>query len=1394
MSSVVRSSRLRSAVGAIVLSMAVACGGLLPATAVASPAPVDAPAVIPDSAADEATAAEFAKKGHKTVQVDDKTTEIAETVANPDGTLTQTQHLRPVRVKQNGAWVQPDSTLTPKAGALAPKAGTTDIGLSTGRGTARKSAGVQPLVRLDRDGTTAGFDWPGALPTPVVDGARAIYPEVMPGVDLQVDVDVDTVREVVVVKTAEAAKRVAKLDLTIPLGNGTVTKDADGSLHVRDAKGTEKFFASPAKMWDSSGVDADGRNFARGPAPGGHQAAVGQDLTGTKLTLTPDQKLLTAADTVYPVYVDPTWHDVYCGSCGRNHYLVQYACGSGKTPGFAEWDTDDNLRAGYVNDSQANCNGSHLVTARSFVEMNLGGLSGKKIYGSKLTLGLTNRGDCADRDLNKLVWAGGISPGLTFNSGPWWVDLATIRGCPTNVGFDVTATVASVAKDSPTWTFGLVSTDEGDFAAWKKYSPQVGFSVTYNSPPRQPTNLQIYNGTQGYPCVQGANRPVLGRTSTGYVVKANVSDPDNQDLGAYFRVYKGLVSRGPGNYVWDKKDFLDDNIGSDANTANRNAVYTLPLAEMNADGFYSWDTHSTDGKDEAWAVPCEVEVELSAPAAPVVASQTYPAGEYGGGPGRPGDFAFTVSNSPTTVDHYVWKLDNTAAPSCNGTEPGTVKPKAFNGPGTAAIAPGASGPHILSAWSCNRAKTPSTRVDYSFTVKDAAAPVASWQFEGDGKSQVSGLRYAGAGTGNFAAGKLGQSVTLSGQAGDYFATSTRVLDVAKSFTVSAWVNAADLSTRSGVLSQDGDQSSGFALQYLETGKWAFSLSSADVANPTLTSAVSTAGATAGSWTHLTGVYDAAAHTATLYVNGQAQQTVTATAAGGTGPLVLGGAKSGAVRSYLLKGSIDEVAAFGRALSAADVTKLYAQNGVPATLAAVREYTLDGDPKDATGTDGTLILSGTNGYGEGYSDSAGQSATEDGIGHGRGQALVYSSTLYGRMDGPVVDPRQGFTVSAWVKPADANYYSIVEQEGAHESTFRLSMSPEHWGIGLSTTDIRPDLSFRWAGSPAAPRIGVWTHLAGVYNPATGKEVLYVDGVQAAETVIAAGTVWRGDGPFTVGAIFEEGALRNGFNGSIDQLQVWDRALPTAEVAELANTPVLRASYQLDGTATDSVSGATGTLSGGASLTTDDGGAQVARFDKSWTGQIEGPRPENFRGDHSFTVEAWVRHTWTEEDAAASASWNGVDPHGRKAVSLNSPRFSPFMLGWQPTQDADGKWRPRWGWVLGSSTAAPGHPFAYFDTTTSEAESNVWTHLTGTYDATSRTACLYAATDQYQYSPACLSNVDGWNGDSPLEDLLIGRGVYDSQLSDYWYGDLRGIRVYSGVLDAQHINADAIVDHP
>jgi hypothetical protein len=1558
----------------------------------------------PDTVPGPAAASRLAKQVNQKILVEEQTTETSETHANPDGTYTLTTHLRPVRVRQGGRWVAADPKLSRRPDGLwAANATVAETTLSG----ARKGQGA-PLLQLSKDGMATGLDWLGDLPEPVVNGATATYLDVLPGVDLKVESGVDAVYEVVVIKTPEAARNLAKLTMGIPVRDLTVTQAEDGSLHARDAKGEEVFSAKAPRMWDSSGVS--GSNLVRGPAPGGRGAKVAATLAGDRITLEPDANLLNARDAVFPLYVDPTWQPVYCGACGRNHYLVQYACGSGKVPGDTQWDNDDQLRVGFIGDGTATCDGS-LVTARSFVEMNIPGLYGKEIYGAQLNLAVNNSKSCVGTNNVHLVGVIGGVP--RFNAGPPIYDyLGTVgdgRNCPTNVGFDVTGSVQKVVDGrGTTWTFGILSPNENDINTWKRYSTQVGFAITYNSPPNPVQNLQIYNGTRGYPCAQGTNRPVLGRTSTNYIGKANISDPDGQMLYGGFRIYKVAAN---GDYAWDKAESGMDNVPSDPNPAHQNVHAKLTTSSLTKDGVYALDVHATDGRATVWVKPCEFELQLSAPTAPKVVSDSYPSGGWGGGPGQSGRFTFTVPSSPTSINRYVWRLDNTANPSCNGTELGTTPANQLNGPGVATIAPPSKGAHVLSVWSCNRAQTPSSRVDYRFNVNDSSPPVASWQFEDGLTSANSGMRYAGEGLGIFTEGKIDDAVTLSGQTGDYLASPTKVVAISESFTVSAWARLADTNDDHVVLSQDGVDRSGFTLRYDKTlGKWAFGLPTADNGSATTVNAVSTAAPVVGEWVHLTGVYDAGAKNATLYVNGQSQQTSAVTGVAVHGPFLIGVGKKAGARSGLFAGAIDEVVVVRRALAVAEVTTLFANNGVPTGLPASREYKLDDDTTDATGTEGTLRPAGAAVFGTGYSDSPATSATERRVGQKAGRALVLNKAASVQTDDPVIDTTRGYTISAWAKLTDlAGDYAIAGQNGARATPFQLryAKNGNQWQMGISSGDADAE-NYRWATSTSPAKAGVWTHLTGVHDPSAGKVLLYVNGVLESQTAIPTGVAWQSHGRFTVGRALAAAEPTALFNGSLDQVQVWDRVLAGPEVTGLANTAVARANLQLSngdstnvpqtsatwnlddsgadtsgnnasltlsgdaawvpgksgsalqlggtgiaeadgpvidtsksfsvsawvkladlngsypvagvegehasgfnlgystdsrrwmlgmpsadaddptwagyrwatsttvpqagvwthltgaydtdagliqlyvngalesqavippgtawqaggpfvlgrykhnsevtapfkggidqvrvfgqtvdadqaaalaGVTRDKVTGAVGVPSGQVWLT--DGSANVAKFDRNAMGQIAVQRPQNFRADGSFTVEAWVKHTWTAADEQDRQDTNGVDPDGRAAIGVDDPAFSPFMLGYRGVKDANGTWQGRWSWLLIRADAKIGAPQGWTMTSSEAAQNNTWTHLTGTYDAATHTACLYAASDGKQFTPSCLTGVTVWAGTNPASNLLIGRGAFNGDKSDRWHGPVRGVRVYSGVLDSQQISADRVVDHP
>lgn len=158
-------------------------------------------------------------------------------------------------------------------------------------------------------------------------------------------------------------------------------------------------------------------------------------------------------------------------------------------------------------------------------------------------------------------------------------------------------------------------------------------------------------------------------------------------------------------------------------------------------------------------------------------------------------------------------------------------------------------------------------------------------------------------------GTSGTAVQLDG-ASQYAATGDPVVDTTGNYSVSAWVRLDRTGSWATAVSQDGDPSSGFYLQYSAADdRLAFSTSSGR--------ALADAAPQPGRWYHLTGVHDADAGTYVLYVDGVAQARTWHQPAGDAapGPLAIGRAVSGGHHSDFWPGRVDDVRVWNRALTA-----------------------------------------------------------------------------------------------------------------------------------------------------------------------------------------------------------------------------------------------------------------------------------------------------------------------------------------------------------------------------------------------------------------------------------------------------------------------------------------------
>ncbi|WP_063770028.1 FG-GAP-like repeat-containing protein [Streptacidiphilus melanogenes] len=208
----------------------------------------------------------------------------------------------------------------------------------------------------------------------------------------------------------------------------------------------------------------------------------------------------------------------------------------------------------------------------------------------------------------------------------------------------------------------------------------------------------------------------------------------------------------------------------------------------------------------------------------------------------------------------------------------------------------------------------------------------------------------------------GTVLNLDGTAGTA-TDSSPVLDTSKSFTVSAWVKLPSAPTHNmTIAAQQGAEASSFYLQYNYANQskpaWDFSVTNGDTASPGFTHAISTSVNT-GQWTHLVGVYNAAAKTTQLYVNG----ALAASASGVTtwnapNSFTVGSALYNATPTDFFSGSVSGVQTYAYALSGNQASALYLSDaaGGPYVFADSVDMNGDGHPDlVAQAADGDLWI-------------------------------------------------------------------------------------------------------------------------------------------------------------------------------------------------------------------------------------------------------------------------------------------------------------------------------------------------------------------------------------------------------------------------------------------------------
>ncbi|MEU3698485.1 LamG domain-containing protein [Streptomyces griseoviridis] len=1170
------------------------------------------------------------------------TTESSQVFANPDGTFTQEMNAAPVRARKGGgAWAPVDT------GLVRATDGSVQASNTTAHVTFSGGDSGDPLVTLEDEGHTLRLGWPTALPEPQLDGDTATYTDVLPDVDLRLTALSTGYTSVLVVKTAEAAKNPALETIRMSVAGDSlgIAPTADGGFVARDGDGSPVFESPAGRMWDSAGdvsaaetstaarqtafsaapAEAEGGARAEGDAPlpeaGGEPApsqgpgsgdAAAQlplKVTDSALEITPDPALLHGEGTVFPLYIDPPTKGIALGD---------WTALSSDGDKFWEFDGDKGVGrcsnyAGYL------CSNTPY-TQRLYFEYPLSSIHGKKILDATMEVYQLWTFSCDAHTYDLSHVNKGISSSTTWSTRPAADDLMGDRSVaygrdslcnpaqPANwVRFsdnvdeetneNLTTTLAShAANKSAQITFSLTAHDESDAGAWARFRNDAKLSVTYVSYPSKPTAYGVQQGNAGRACNASASPFATSETKPKMLATVQSADGSNAQLRAMFEVWKADGSSRAWYAASPDGAWVADNALRSASSTALPAQTDYRM-RVKTQAYYKTDRGATGVLDSAWSSWCYFRVDTDSPPPPVVTSadgiympaETYPAA---GGVGTAGKFTFTpadtnsgIAGIQSDVVSYRYKLNSGALSGSITVAKGAAV--------TRTISPNQAGENTLQVWGYDAAGHSSLTGYYSFLVKGAEQPSGIWHLDNDLTDATTAtphpLTSSGAAYDSLARSGTG-AAKLNGSSA-YLSTSGAVLDTSKSFTVSAWARLTKKDVNYTVLSQAGTNASGFQLYYSTAyNAWIFNRHQTDATSSAITRSVGTKPPVLNTWTHLAGIYDAAAQTVQLYVNGTPQgDPVPFTVAPwkATGNLQVGRLLAAGTSYDNFAGTIDEVKVWSRALADTEVTHDAwlededisdgtAGDPVPALVAKW-------DATDLANATGTTVKD-TSGFGRNLTLN-GAALTQFTTGDPEtGEEVTTTQTMtlngtsaYATATGPVVDDSGSFTATAWVtldpaKLADTSKSYAVQvlgQSGTSQSSWGVWYEQPAGSTQGRWTFGRPDkdgTGAAWTESESTAlttaQLGVPVMLTVVYDAQAaadpedtsklGALKLYVDSaLMGDEDGVPYTASWQGGGAFEIGRAKVNGAAARYFPGKIDSVRVWAGATSTDTIANRHN---------------------------------------------------------------------------------------------------------------------------------------------------------------------------------------------------------------------------------------------------
>jgi hypothetical protein len=150
----------------------------------------------------------------------------------------------------------------------------------------------------------------------------------------------------------------------------------------------------------------------------------------------------------------------------------------------------------------------------------------------------------------------------------------------------------------------------------------------------------------------------------------------------------------------------------------------------------------------------------------------------------------------------------------------------------------------------------------------------------------------------------------------------------------------------------------------------------------------------------------------------------------------------------------------------------------------------------------------------------------------------------------------FTVSAWVNIAvgDFGRSTAVSVDGERTSRFRLGYVQDDdnhpfgaWTFRAAESDVDRPLVTKEASSTLPAETATWAFLVGVYDAATKKLWVYVDGSRVGDGTL--NTEWQPAGGLRIGGALAAGTPAEAWPGSVDDVRLYPGVLDSGRISAL-----------------------------------------------------------------------------------------------------------------------------------------------------------------------------------------------------------------------------------------------------